>query len=113
MGYSAAAMATQHGGGAVRRAAAFYPFYLSQHRTRWNRRLHFIGTSAVLALALIALIVRSPWPLLGMPIAGYGFAWIGHYFFERNRPATFSHPIYSLMCDFRMYWDVWRGRLSA
>ena len=48
-----------------------------------------------------------------MPLAGYGFAWIGHYFFERNRPATFSHPIYSLLCDFRMYWDVWRGRLSA
>jgi hypothetical protein len=106
-------MATQDQGGAVRRAAAFYSFYLSQHRTRWNRRLHFIGTSAVLALALIALIVRSPWPLLGTPVAGYGFAWIGHYIFERNRPATFSHPIYSLLCDFRMYWDIWRRRLSA
>jgi hypothetical protein len=94
-------------------AAAFYPFYLSQHRTRWNRRLHFIGTSAVLVLALIAIAARSPWPLLGMPLAGYGFAWIGHYVFEHNRPATFSHPVYSLMCDFRMYWDVWRGRLSA
>jgi len=94
-------------------AAAFYPYYLSQHSMRWNRRLHFIGTSAVLALGVIAIGARSLWPLLGIPLAGYGFAWIGHYFFERNRPATFSHPIYSLMCDFRMYWDIWRGRLSA
>lgn len=95
----------------MRGAAAFYPFYLSQHRTRWNRRLHFIGTSAVWALALTALATGNPRPLLAIPLAGYGFAWIGHYFFERNRPATFSHPLYSLRCDFRMYWDMWRGRL--
>ena len=92
---------------------AFYPFYLSQHRVRWNRRLHFVGTTFVLLLAAAAVALRSGWPLAALPLAGYGFAWAGHFFFEKNRPATFTHPIYSLMCDFRMYWDIWRGRLSA
>jgi hypothetical protein len=92
---------------------AFYPFYLSQHRVRWNRRLHFIGTSFVLLLVAAALVLRNGWPLAGLPLAGYGFAWAGHFFYEKNRPATFTHPIYSLICDFRMYWDIWRGRLSA
>jgi hypothetical protein len=92
---------------------AFYPFYLGQHRVRWNRRMHFVGTTLVLLLATAALVLRNGWPLVGLPLAGYGFAWVGHFFFERNRPATFTHPVYSLVCDFRMYWDVWRGRLSA
>jgi hypothetical protein len=93
--------------------STFYPFYLGQHRVRWNRRMHFVGTTLVLLLATGALVLRSGWPLLGLPLAGYGFAWFGHFFFEKNRPATFTHPVYSLVCDFRMYWDVWRGQLSA
>ena len=92
---------------------AFYPFYLSQHRVRWNRRLHFVGTTLVLLLAILAVVLRSEWPLVGLPLAGYGFAWAGHFFFEKNRPATFTYPLYSLLCDFRMYFDVWRGRVSA
>lgn len=92
---------------------AFYPFYLSQHRVRWNRRLHFFGTSVLLLLLVAAVALRNAWLLIGLPIAGYGFAWAGHFFFEKNRPATFTHPIYSLICDFWMYWDIWRGRLSA
>jgi hypothetical protein len=92
---------------------AFYPFYLSQHRARWNRRLHFVGTTLVFVLVAAALATRNAWPLAALPLAGYGFAWAGHFFFEKNRPATFTYPVYSLVCDFRMYWDIWRGRLSA
>jgi hypothetical protein len=92
---------------------AFYPFYLSQHRVRWNRRLHFVGTTFVFLLAAAALVLGNAWLLAAMPLAGYGFAWVGHFFFEKNRPATFTYPLYSLMCDFWMYWDIWRGRISA
>jgi hypothetical protein len=92
---------------------AFYPFYLSQHRVRWNRRMHFIGTTCLFLLVIAAVVLRTPWLLLGLPLAGYGFAWAGHFFFEKNRPATFTYPLYSLICDFRMYWDIWRGRVSA
>jgi hypothetical protein len=100
-------------GRAFNSVGAFYPFYLSQHQVRWNRRLHFVGTTIVLLLAATALALGNGWLLLGLPLAGYGFAWAGHFFFEKNRPATFTHPLYSLMCDFRMYWDIWRGRISA
>jgi hypothetical protein len=100
-------------GRAFNSVGAFYPFYLSQHQVRWNRRLHFVGTTTVLLLAATALALGNGWLLFGLPLAGYGFAWAGHFFFEKNRPATFTHPLYSLMCDFRMYWDIWRGRISA
>ena len=91
--------------------AEFYPWYLLQHRHPVCRRLHFLGTSLVLlALALVAW--RGAWPgLLALPIAGYGPAWVGHAFFERNRPATFRHPVYSLLGDFRMVRDMLTGRI--
>ena len=92
---------------------SFYPFYLSQHQKLWNRRLHFIGTTCVLFLVFCSLVLQSAWPLVGLPFAGYGFAWAGHFFIEKNQPATFTYPVYSLICDFRMYLDIWRGRLSA
>jgi hypothetical protein len=99
--------------GSFSSVGAFYPFYLSQHQVRWNRRLHFVGTTLVLLLVVASVALHSGWPVVALPLAGYGFAWIGHFFFEKNRPATFTHPIYSLICDFRMYWDIWRGRVSA
>ncbi len=92
---------------------AFYPFYLSQHQVRWNRRLHFVGTTMVLLLVAASLALRNGWLLLALPLAGYGFAWAGHFFFEKNRPATFTYPLYSAICDFKMYLDVWRGRVTA
>jgi hypothetical protein len=104
---------TESGIPSFKTVGAFYPFYLSQHQVRWNRRLHFVGTTLVLLLAASALALHNGWLVAGLPLAGYGFAWAGHFFFEKNRPATFSYPLYSLMCDFRMYWDIWRGRLSA
>lgn len=91
----------------------FYPFYLGEHRDRLNRRLHFAGTTLVIALAAYAAVTASAGPLALLPLAGYGFAWAGHFFFEKNRPATFEYPVYSLLCDFRMYADIWRGRLTA
>jgi len=89
----------------------FYRFYLAEHSNRVSRRLHFVGTALVLVMVVATLATLNPWWLLCTPIAGYGFAWAGHLFFERNRPATFRHPIYSLMGDFRMFRDMLTGRL--
>jgi hypothetical protein len=89
----------------------FYPFYLREHSSRVSRRLHVIGTSLAILLAVVAIVMRD-WKLLwGVPLAGYAFAWAGHFFFEKNRPATFRHPLYSLRGDFTMLRDVLTGRL--
>jgi hypothetical protein len=90
----------------------FYPYYLGEHRNRLCRRLHFIGSWLVIAIVVAAAWMRQPLWLLLAPIAGYGFAWVGHYGFERNRPATFRHPLYSLLGDWVMFVDVLRGRVS-
>jgi hypothetical protein len=91
--------------------AEFYPFYLSEHRHPTCRRLHFAGTLLVLACAALAILTGSFWWLAAAPLFGYGFAWVGHFFFERNRPATFSHPLYSLAGDWVMFTDVLAGRI--
>jgi len=92
--------------------AQFYPYYLDEHANPACRRLHFVGTTLVIAL-LAYTIASGKWILLlAVPFAGYGFAWIGHFFFEKNRPATFSHPFYSLLGDFVMYRDMLRGKVS-
>jgi len=89
----------------------FYPFYLSEHANRTCRRLHFVGTTLVLA-TLVAAVGTGHLRLLWlMPLFGYGFAWAGHYLFEKNRPATFEHPLYSFAGDWMMYWDMLRGRV--
>ena len=88
----------------------FYPFYLSEHANRVSRRLHFIGSCGVLALLAMAIVRHNAWWLLVALLCGYGFAWVGHFFFEKNRPATFQHPFYSFAGDWRMFWDVLRGR---
>ena len=89
----------------------FYPYYLGEHRNRICRRLHFIGSSLVIAIVIAAAWMRQPLWLLLVPVAGYGFAWVGHYGFEKNRPATFRHPLYSLLGDWVMVADVLRGKL--
>ena len=89
----------------------FYPYYLAEHQNRTCRRLHFLGTTLVI-LALAAIAWTGSWiGLLGVPVAGYGPAWAGHFFFEHNRPATFTYPAYSLAGDFVMYWQTLTGRL--
>ena len=90
----------------------FYPYYLSEHSTAACRRLHFVGTSIVIAL-LVAVAAFGSWRWLWMlPIAGYGFAWLGHFAFEHNKPATFEHPWYSLFADFVMFRDMLTGRIK-
>lgn len=90
----------------------FYPFYLEEHANKTSRRLHFAGTTLVLVL-LIAALFGGNWAWLWLvPVAGYGFAWVGHFFFEKNRPATFKYPFYSLAGDWVMYWDILRGRVK-
>lgn len=89
----------------------FYPYYLSEHANRTCRRLHFIGTSLVIGVVVAAIVRNNPMWLLLAPLAGYGFAWIGHFFFEKNKPATFKHPLYSLVGDWVMYWDILRGKI--
>lgn len=89
----------------------FYPFYLSEHSNRICRRLHVAGSLLVLALLALAAVLRNPWILLLLPVAGYGFAWVGHFFFQKNRPATFTHPLYSLAGDWVMLAQVLAGKI--
>jgi hypothetical protein len=89
----------------------FWPYYVAQHRHPVNRGLHFVGTTLVLACLGLA-VLGSPLWLLAMPLAGYGFAWIGHFVFEHNKPATFTYPLWSLRGDLRMYRLLWLGRMS-
>ena len=89
----------------------FYPYYLREHTSRVSRRLHVIGTALAIVLLIAALVTRR-WSLLwGVPLAGYMLAWIGHFAFEKNSPATFRHPLYSLRGDFTMLRDVLIGRI--
>jgi hypothetical protein len=90
----------------------FYPFYLGEHQNRICRRLHFIGSSLVLGVVLTAILTRDARWLIAAPFAGYGFAWIGHFFFEHNRPATFKHPFYSFIGDWAMYRDIVSGKIK-
>lgn len=94
------------------RFADFYPFYLTEHSNRACRRLHFIGTSGVIACVVAAIATGNAWWLLAALFCGYGFAWIGHFFFEHNRPATFKYPFYSFIGDWVMYRDMWRGKVT-
>ncbi|QIX61921.1 DUF962 domain-containing protein [Hymenobacter sp. BT18] len=90
--------------------AEFYPRYLRDHQRRGTRMLHFIGTSLFLVAAVLALVFLRPVLLAwGIGVA-YGLAWVGHFFVEHNRPATFQHPWFSLRGDFKLYVDLLRGR---
>jgi len=90
----------------------FYPFYLSQHQNTTCRRLHFIGSCCVLLLMGYSFYHQF-WTLLWLlPVIGYGFAWVGHFFFEKNQPATFTYPIYSLIGDWVMFKDILIGKVS-
>lgn len=89
----------------------FYPFYLGEHRNRSCRRLHFVGTSFAIGFIVLAANGGNPGWLLAALLSGYAFAWIGHFFFEKNRPATFKHPFYSFAGDWVMYRDILIGRI--
>ena len=90
----------------------FYPYYLSEHQNIICRRLHFVGSSLVLLILLYAIFSFNWLLLILLPIAGYGFAWIGHFFYEKNKPATFKYPLYSLIGDWVMYKDILKGKIK-
>lgn len=92
--------------------AEFYPFYLSEHSDLTCRRLHFVGSTLVLACLIYAIVSQSWIYLWGLPLFGYGFAWVGHFFFENNKPATFTYPFYSLLGDWVMYKDILMGKIK-
>jgi hypothetical protein len=90
----------------------FYPFYLGEHANRTCRRLHFAGTSIAVVLLIAAAVTRWGWLIAVALVQGYAFAWVGHFFFEHNKPATFKYPLFSLMGDWRLWWDILRGRVG-
>ncbi len=92
--------------------AQFWPYYLREHSRASTRALHYIGTTLVIAVAAYAVATRSWWWMLAMPIAGYFFAWIAHFRVEKNRPATFTYPLWSLAADFKMYFYWLTGNLG-
>ena len=87
------------------------PRYLAEHSNRTCRRLHFVGTTLGLAAGLHAFATLNFWWLAGGLAAGYAFAWSGHFFFEKNRPATFTHPVLSFAGDWVMWKDMLTGRI--
>lgn len=90
----------------------FYPFYLGEHSNRTCRRLHFAGSSLMLGVIAAVIMGRlGPTWLWSLPVIGYGFAWIGHFVFEKNRPATFTYPLWSLIGDWLMFWEMLTGKI--
>jgi hypothetical protein len=90
----------------------FYPCYLNEHRHPVCRALHYVGSSLVIAVLLFALITQQWLWLWALPVIGYGFAWLGHFIFEHNKPATFQYPFYSLAADWVMLKDFITGQLK-
>ena len=90
----------------------FYPYYLGEHSDPRSRKLHYIGSAIAPAVLLIALFTGPLWLLALVPVSGYFFAWVGHFFLEKNKPATFTHPLWSLMGDYKMLWQALTGTLD-
>jgi len=91
---------------------SFYPYYLTEHADSSNRRLHFIGTALLIGCLVTGIITGRWWWFAAIPLVGYGFAWVGHFFIEKNRPATFTYPLYSLASDFVMFWHTLTGQIG-
>ncbi len=91
--------------------AEFYPFYLSEHAKRTTRRLHFAGSALSLFCLMMMVLRADAWWLLAALVCGYGFAWVSHMTVEKNRPATFTYPVYSFMGDWMMFWEMVTGKI--
>ncbi|ORY96929.1 hypothetical protein BCR43DRAFT_492507 [Syncephalastrum racemosum] len=96
--------------GGFKTLESFYPYYLGEHCNVTNRRLHILGTTFSVLITLLAMARQKPKLLLVALLQGYGFAWVGHFMFEKNKPATFRYPIYSFLCDFKMWSEVVSGK---
>ncbi|WP_417487913.1 Mpo1-like protein [Maricaulis sp.] len=92
---------------------SFWPFYLQEHAKLWTRTWHFVGSTLAIAVLIYALVTQTWWLLAAVPVSGYFFAWVSHAFVERNKPATFTYPLWSLVADYRMYGCFLTGRLDA
>ncbi len=92
--------------------AEFWPFYVREHSAPACRALHFIGSTAALGVVAAAIVV-SPWWLLAAPLVGYGFAWFGHFFIEKNKPASFKYPLWSFAADWKMWAMMLSGRMGS
>jgi hypothetical protein len=90
----------------------FYPYYLSEYSAKTNRALHFCGTALLLAVSIFGIVSSNYKWLIAIPFIGYGFAWVGHFFIEKNKPATFTYPLYSLGADFVMFWHMLTRQLN-
>lgn len=91
----------------------FYPYYLTEHQNATSRTLHFIGTLLFISVLIYAIVAAKYQLLWICPLLGYGFAWVGHFFFEKNKPATFVYPAMSLISDFIMFWHILTGQLPS
>ncbi|WP_340065326.1 DUF962 domain-containing protein [Ascidiimonas aurantiaca] len=94
----------------IKNFGEFYQFYLTEHQHKTSRVLHFIGTFLVFILAGFFAWYGGSWEWILVPVAGYGFAWAGHYFFEKNKPATFKYPLWSLLSDFKLFFEILFGK---
>ena len=94
------------------RFSEYYDYYLTLHRNKWTRRLHILGQIFTVAYAAVCISNSSWWLLLFTPLVVYPFAWSGHYFFEKNKPAAFSKPLWAKACDWIMLKDVITGRIK-
>ena len=92
--------------------AQFYPFYLSEHSNLTCRRLHFAGSTLALVFLVMLVVTQNPWWFLAALLVGYLFAWVGHFGFEKNKPASFKRPLYSFMGDWAMYRAIWLGKVK-
>ncbi len=88
----------------------FYPYYLKEHQHPTCRVLHFVGTALIFLILISGLVSGNFIWLLSIPVVGYGFAWVGHFFFEKNKPATFQYPFFSLASDFILFYDLLTGK---
>ncbi len=91
---------------------SFYPYYLMEHNNSKNRLLHFCGTVLLLVSLTVGFVFGKWLFFVLIPLLGYGFAWVGHFFIEKNKPATFTYPLYSLASDFLMFWHMLTGQIN-